>query len=560
MPVLLLAGLLCTAGCISEQTATTPVDIPSDLAAGLSEMQNDIRAIDASIKADSAELAAYIENAPDHSNLYSVLHEYYADNSWLTGLVFYCSEHDVWHEIPEFNSEIPLTVMLPDEKQLLAEGGYMHTEGVRTPDRGYLNFDYRAVYGKDGTYLGYLIFAYDTYSAIHLHPLVSDEERVYGDFAAYYTSADGEIVYSSVEQTLGETISPNKQFTDGISVLQAGSAASGAYQFSSPAFYLYNRTENTEKIAAWQKTADGHTLYLVKELNRPELLTKNVFLLTTEAALENARDAFLCSVNEGTEAVVKRVNSGYYSTPLVIFDDNGTVIAAADADSIGMNYLNNRGAYGISYLSSAIHTMGHGSGYVYYTLPVDPTVDTPAAEYCIARIIPIDDDLFIFSQFAGDTDLLMRNPDARKDITGAARAVLKEIGETGLSEVIDKINENYQQGGNLFVENSSTDISALSIVGFDGMIYASAQFPQAVGMVQTKTVDVYGGSTTRKAIILAKSGGGIMTCLLPDAAKEGYVDYWVLAIEPIDGTKHICTGSVLATFKDILTPVLEKEI
>ncbi|MDO5845293.1 MAG: hypothetical protein Q4Q04_00050 [Methanocorpusculum sp.] len=71
---------------------------------------------------------------------------------WITGLGYYNASSDTWREVPVFNAELPDTVVLPTEDDFAAGGGFIHTEGVQTPQHGYLNVDFRALYGE-GAYI-----------------------------------------------------------------------------------------------------------------------------------------------------------------------------------------------------------------------------------------------------------------------------------------------------------------------------------------------------------------------------------------------------------------------
>ena len=99
---------------------------------------------------------------------------------------------------------------------------------------------------------------------------------------------------------------------------------------------------------------------------------------------------------------------------------------------------------------------------------------------------------------------------------------------------------------------------------FDGFVYASIENPATVG-VAMDYVDVYGGSTTRKEIMLAKSSGGFMVDLTANKTKDGYVDLWLLSVEPIGEEKFVLTSVLIGTYEDLLTPTMrfdsyEKEI
>ncbi|MDO5845825.1 MAG: hypothetical protein Q4Q04_02765 [Methanocorpusculum sp.] len=562
--VLLALAVLLSAGCITTEPAvkTTAAETPEDMQEGLNAFSETLTSLARTIVADLNSLSEQMEAAESDAELEKIARGYYAENPWLVAVIFRDAADDKYWSVPIFiDDDLSAYSANPTESDFRKAEGFIIRNCVFTENHGYLNLYYKPVYRTDGTYHGYLVFAADIYSALNLHPLVLGKEMAYGNFAPVITDKNGLILYSSIEEAIGQKIPDNGAYYDGQMYIPDVKAGNGACTYTSRSFYNYDSETQTEKITAWQwvysSNGGEYIIYLVKELNQPELQMKNCYQDTTKQALADVRDAYLYASTEGKNKLIERIGSGYYSTPLYILDMHGAVVAASSHEPVGINYLNNRGVYGYSYTNAAILAAEQGGGYIYHTYPVERVADPKALQYSLGISMPIDGDCFLYGRFAGSTDAILKDDNLRTDVTRVSRAVMKEAGETGVDAVAARINANPEAGAELFAANLTTEIKDIAILDIKGYVYASIYYPETVGYSSTGIKDVYGGSVTRRAIMLAKTGSGFMTNLTPNPEKDGYVDLWLVSIEPVDETYYIYTAAVIGTFEDLLTPYLD---
>lgn len=559
--------VIFSAGCLIDEKEpdivnSTQVNIPEELNDGIQQVNKDLAQIELSTVSDIHALSENIKKAESFSDRSKIILEYYSNNAWIDSIVYYDAASNLYSSCPVIlnSADVIGSIPYPTEKELRsAENGIISDDCVFIPEHGYMNMNCIGVFDDDGRYIGYFMVFTDLYVQLNLHPLVMDKEKSYSDFIVFIVDDDGKIIYSSRQEAIGETITKDKPFWNSEVFIKKVTSDSGAYKYTSNAFYLNCEGVETEKITAWHiinRGKSSYTIYAVEELNRPELKEKDAFELNIENTTRDVKNLYSYDDWNGIQKAIERVNSGYYSTDICIMDMNGEIVASSEPMIIGLSLLNNRGAYGYAYVASMIDTVKQGGGYVYYTLPIDGTVDSPAARYTISYVLPLDTDYFVMGSFAGDSDLVLDNNILRSDVTTVSRELVRKSYYDGIESVIDKINNNTDSGSSIFVDGVKTEIKDISIVGFNGEVYASVYYHDDVGESATGYTDVYGGSITRKAIILAKNGGGIMTNLLPNKDKEGYVDLWLISIDPIDNQYYSYVGTVLKTFKDELSPYL----
>ncbi|MDO5845006.1 MAG: hypothetical protein Q4Q53_07685 [Methanocorpusculum sp.] len=565
----IITAAVTSAGCIHNEAETldietVAVDIPQDLHEGIHEIYKNQNILETSVASDIHILSEKIGDAETADEKNKIILEYYSNNPWIGCIIFYDAVKDEYTTFPliSLSQTIMDAIPYPTESELrAAPDGVITESSIFIPEHGYLNVYCKGVFDYQNKYLGYYLVFSDLYIQMNLHPQIIDSVKNYGDKIVFITDSSGKIIYSSTLETIGEYVTKDEPFFDGRVLLKAPENDSGAYKYNSTAFYANMRNLETEKITAWHVIKKGdykYTIYAVKELNRPELIRENAFTLNTKNTLNDIIDLYAYSKRNGVDKAIDNINSGAYSTNIYVMDMNGEVAASKNNAIIGLSYLNNRGAYGYSYTAAMIDTVKQGGGYVYYTFPIDGTVNTPAAEYTISYVLPLTENYFVMGGFPGDTDLVMKDYNVRSDLTMVTREVVKEIYYDGLNSVVDKINNNREKGGSIFVEGLKTDVKDVSIVDMEGNVLASMYYASSVGDSATGFKDVYGGSTTRKSILLAKNGGGFIVNLVSNPDREGYVDLWAAAVEPIDKNYYSYVGCVLKTFKDELTPYINR--
>lgn len=560
--VAVFVSVLITAGCVQtlppvsyNNTATPP-----EMYTALNDLATDLVILEYSLKSDMLKLSREIETK-DAAGITASLEEYYFEHPCLTAVIYYDNLTGTYFSEPVF-LEInfaPYSANLT-EKDFQEAGGVVVRNNLFTRYHGYQNLYYKAVYDADGSYRGYLIFVVDVYSLLYLHPDMLDMEKSYGGYICFITDEDRKILYSSIEEATGDIL-PLNGFYDGLAYIPVVESGDGACTYSSRGFFSYDSEVQTQKITAWHTLYSSHgtryTLYLVSRPDLPALSEMNDFAITSLQALNDTRGALVYANRNGQDKLVEQITSGYYATPMALMDMDGNVIASSDSRMIGNNYLNNRGMYGFSYIEAAIHAAQQGGGYIYYLTPVERVVTPRAAQYTLGIVIPVNTEYYLFSWIAGSEDVVMMDPSIRSDLTILSRAVLEEIGSSGISAVVDMINMKRSDAVEKFVPGLKTEIHDVAILDFNGNVTASMKRPYLVGQSSTYMVDVYGDSLTRRAMMLAKTGGGFMALLVKNPDQEGMVDLCLSMIQPATDNYYVYTSVFLETFEDVLTPYLK---
>ncbi|MDO5844229.1 MAG: hypothetical protein Q4Q53_03670 [Methanocorpusculum sp.] len=564
LTLITLVVMLICAGCVTNTPVkTTETDIPLEMYEALDELGSDLITLEHSVLSDLESISKEIADA-DESEIKSILKEYYATHPCLTAVIFLDAVHNEYTSVPVFvDVDLFSYSKKITEQDFKDAGGVIVRNNVFTKHHGYQNLYYKPVYKADGTYHGYLVLVTDVYSLLYLHPLMLGTENTYSDCICFITDGEGSILYSSIAEATGETI-PENGFYDGLAYIPGVKSGDGACKYTSDGFYIYDKDVQSEKTTAWHTIYSSHgqkyILYLIKETNPSELKTDNVFTLNTQQALNEIREAYVYASASGTNKLAERINSGYYETPLYLINMDGNIIASSDKKTVGLNYLNKRDMYGVSYIDSGILTAEQGGGYIYYLTPAERVVYPRAAQYTLGAVMSLygTENYFIYCKFPGLTDAVLNDINLRPDISRVSRAVLEEVSVSSVEEVCKIINANGKNSAEQFVSDLKTEISDIAVLDVDGNLYASVVYPELVGKSATFITDVYGGSSTRKANLLAKTGSGYMETLYPNAEKEGFVDLYVASVEPIDDKYYVYVSSLAGTFEDVLTPVLNQ--
>ncbi|MDO5845174.1 MAG: hypothetical protein Q4Q53_08540 [Methanocorpusculum sp.] len=560
--ILALTSLLICAGCITDEPAvkTTAVEIPEDMNQAFEDLSNDIASIGHNTLSEMTDIAKDVGVMNTHDDITHYLSDYYSQNPGLTAIVFSDALHGGYISVP-----VMLDIDLSDYSKQLTEQDFKDSNGliirtnVFTKYHGYINIYYKPVYTKDGEYHGYLAFVTDFYSMLYLADNLGTK-RSYGNYVCFVTDSGNNILYSSINEASANVIPKESGYFDRTVYIPDVKSEKGACQYTSRELYIYNPSVKTEKITAWRQYYYGngkyHTIYLVKELNQPELNYENASALNAEDMIYDVRDAFNYASVYGKEKCIKHINSGYYDSLMFVVDMKGNVIAASKGRT-GENYMNNRGVYGYSYMQAAVNTAEQGGGYIYYTVPVERTVFPRAAIYTIGVIMPIDNSCFIYGVITGAADAIEIDYNMRPDITTLSRALVKDASVMGIDYVISTITDNGKNAAEIFAPNLTTDISDIAVLDMDGKLYASVVYPELAGDSVTGLGGLYGGSFTRLSLMLAKAGSGFMTYMLPNEDKEGYVDLYLAMVQPINDEYYTFASVLVNSFEDLLTPVLD---
>ena len=138
------------------------------------------------------------------------------------------------------------------------------------------------------------------------------------------------------------------------------------------------KTAKGPVTTAWQEYAAHktvYTLYLTKEETLQQVNYSDIFTPDPDAMRTEVTDAWKYAKEVGNDAVLNRINSGYYAHTLYGIDRSGTILAASPERqyAVGGNYLNMYDTYGVAYLQQAVHTAsGRGISDLLYSV-----------EYCL---------------------------------------------------------------------------------------------------------------------------------------------------------------------------------
>lgn len=560
---LIFSAVIFSAGCIVEPATdvektpvynTTPVAIPEDVHEGIHDFYKDICYIGLSVSADLHSLSEQISKANTHLGKENVLFEYYSNNPWVNSVVYYDAVNDVFITAPLFlNKEILDAVPVPDEKEFKeSSDGIVKKKCIFIPEQGYLNIYYKAVYDINKNYLGYVVILFELYSELNHHPMIIGDDNLYGNYITYVVDSDGKIIFSSKQDAMGESITNILPYYDGTALLIQSNDKTGAYQYSSSAFYNYD-SKSTEKIAAWHTFdmwGEEMTIYLVKELDMEPLQFENVYSDDMLQMIKDVENFYYFEDTNGILKSIERLDSGHYKSNMMILDMDGNIVSSSKKDSIGLNILNNRDIYGYSYAATAIATAKQGGGYIYLCYPIDGRMDSPAYKYEFGYVLPIGEENLMLGIVSASPDIYEKDQYIREDLIKLSREVLKKAHDNSIYRVITLINSEPEDTSDFFISGLNTEIGDIAVFDYTGNIYASTYDPTTVGSVLTFNKDVYGGSVIRKNIMLAKNGGGFLMDLIKNPDKEGYVDLWLIYTEPFNDYYYINTAAIIGTFKD----------
>ncbi|MDO5845532.1 MAG: hypothetical protein Q4Q04_01270 [Methanocorpusculum sp.] len=558
--ILVLTLIIASAGCITTGQTINPLpaELPASLNSALDEFVHDLGVIERELRTETENLSDAIRTAEDAEVRKQLVKQYYAENPSILSVVFHDAATDAWLSVPVMlNIDIQVYSLNLTEQDFIDAGGFIVKNNVFTRYHGYVNLYCNPVYLGDGTYRGYLVFVTNYYTLLY-HSPAAGLNRSYGQYAGFITDAENQIIYSSIEEAIGKSVSSG--YYDGMVYISKETASEGAYTYTSRSFAV-SCPDKTEKVTAWRRMAIDsgkmYTLYLTEELNAPAVQMNNLTVPDAKTAVDTAREAFVYAETAGLAACINRINSGYYDVPVSMVNMNGTVIASSEPYRAGNNYLNNRGTYGYSYMGTALHLANQGGGFVYYTMPVEPVIFPQAALFMFGNVVPVDDDCFIYVPFAGSGDAVSIDYAVRADMTAFVHTLLWDISTEGREAVNAYLNENRYAAIKAIAPNLTTTFDDAAILNMKGEVYASVKHPDLVGESSTFKVDKYGGSATRLAILLAKTGGGFMAVLKQSPGNPGYVDLCLTAVEPIDDEYYMYVSAYLATFRDVLSPYLD---
>ena len=562
---LVVITLICiaviSAGCVTqaEPIETQTVDVPQDLDEAMGDFISDLKNIDLALTIDIYTLANKISSLDTYDDIEAAGREYYSRNSWIERIIYYDAVKGKFINIPsQYAGSIIDYVIPPSESDFSESGGIIRRNGVYIEGDGYMEVWYAAVHDKAGKYAGYLAFVYDWHTALKGHE-IAGENVSYGDCIVYLCSNDNLIMYSSKSEYTGQTFSVDNPLRTKESILFPEEGKYGAYTYACQAFYIYNDDVTTQKVTSWQKFVyhgNDYTVYLTKEVDAPEVIYTDIFTPDIVTMKEEVIDAYVEGSHNGVGAVERRIEGGDYATRIYAADMDGTVLAAPGSDEAlkGSSLLNTRDAYDSPYIKKAVYVARQGGGYIKCLLPVDGTVNPKAGLFNIAYVAPVENEWYLMGLTPGNTKLTPINQKLKSDVVLVSRALVQTACDRGIGTLTEIVTTTPDISGSMFVHGADYEKDTIVILDYDGYSYANTQDPSYNGQSLTFYTDALMTSLTRTAIMLAKSGGGVMYDFRGQTNEKEYCDLWLYSVEPVNEDYFVVYGTIVMTVKNTTIP------
>lgn len=548
--ILVCAAVILSAGCVSEEKAFTytRVAIPDDMEAAQTALLDSLKGLDLSVTLDLYYLADQAGAAEDEDEVISILDTYYATHSWLNRIVFYSNASGEFLEYPvESRGGLLNSVPVPTKEELLAAGGILNLGPVLVSEKGWMELMYAPVFSPSGEYKGYLLVLFDLQTTLRGHELLYNTETGYDTYTIMLVNRNGKVTYSTQQEFIGFLTDRVTPLNTGVSrILLQNAEKSGAYRYE---------TISGTVTTAWQQYSahkNTYTLYLTRKETPQPVNFEDILTPQPDAVREAVVDLWKYAGDHGREAVLDRINAGYYPYTLYGIDRNGTILAAPPERqyAVGRNYLNVYDMYGVAFVQQAVYTANQGGGYVMYFDPAETTWVSEASEFRVGYVMPVDEDLFVAGVSPGETHLLPSDYTARADVVSVSRAIVEYADTYGVNATVEKINAVPGGNGTLFVEGIPTNVSSIGLIDYDGLMYTATYIPSYIGKSGTSYTDILGSSVFRRSMLLAKSGGGMIYDYQWSQERPGYCEVWLYSVEPVNQKFFIMSGAVVAVVKN----------
>ncbi|MDU9375859.1 hypothetical protein McpSp1_04380 [Methanocorpusculaceae archaeon Sp1] len=544
-----------SAGCITTDKEITYTELSSETEEALADFADDIRTMYTTCVLDMYYLGDQIGKAETEKDVQRIINDYYAEKIWINRIVYYDAAGNSV-ETPIYSpGKISDTIPVPTEEDFISSGGAVNFGPVYIPELGMMELLYAPVFSPTGEYKGCLLIATEAYLLLQEGHRLADGVK-YGDYAILLANRDGVITYATQQEYIGTKLEkgvPNK-IRNSIIILQDD--LTGAYQYAGK--------DNTQVTTAWEKVLvhqNEYSIFLTKNDNDAPVNYGDQFTPQPDQMRDDVTAIWRYAFTSGSEPAMERINGGFYFYEVYAVSTDGTILAAPPdkKETIGLNYINGRGRYGISYMKQMITTAQQGGGYIAYFDPSDDTQLSEAGLFTIAYVMPVNDDWFIMGLSPGATNYTEINNKASGDVATVVRAILGYAHEKGVENAIKKIVDNPGANGTVFTEDISTNVDNIVIFDYNGTIHANMQVPEMNGDNAMYYTDLFGSSVVRKSVIIAKSGGGITyDYQWDDGGIPNYADLWLYSIEPIDDTYFTLAGTTVITTENYVKNGIRK--
>ena len=368
------------------------------------------------------------------------------------------------------------------------------------------------VYAPDGTYRGYVCIAQWPRELISETSFPGDRNYENTTYRPWIVFTDGVVLSSPSNIYLGENALNSSTLRHSIS-----NAA------------IQKISKNPDGAVRLSASSEWTAVWTTAEVNGREL---RLILSTAEKrndiplypANPHAKDIYNATVDlytyarehgkERTLTELKNPTGAFASEKLRYFayDFNGVVLYDGfNPQYAGENMLNFRDVYGLRPVATEMLRALQGGGYTYMYAPVQ-SGEPNQAVLCILYVLPMDDEWFVaVSQSILDHTVTV-DPSKRdvilRTVHNAASYILIHGKESALADIMSP-------NTSLLTEHDS-----LFAMDYNGTILADSLYPQTIGKNAFSFVDMYGASTMREIVMVAREGDGYCYFGLTDSATQ----------------------------------------
>lgn len=358
----------------------------------------------------------------------------------------------------------------------------------------------------DGSYKGSILAFLDMTGPI------SSIRAKYPEYEENWTfwiiNTDGEFVNAPQARFIGMNINDIPE-SDSAGIIEAfARVINGEKGIEVVTAYSFTQLKLADYAIAWKTITvndagnEQLTIVLVSELSeRDPYATPPV---STEKGLEEfVQSAYLYAHYNGKEAALSEFNKadGEFTTDkYYILAFNSTTILAhpylpqnvnttsfyVDTNGVKISELLNRRA-------------DQGGGYVVATYP------NPAAnmqeQLALAYVLPVDNDDWYVTAGVYENKPVTIDVDLRNTLTQYLRSIVTFADGVSKDEALEVLNDP----NGMYYPNDTIRFFAMDKTG---TVLADPVVPKNIGMNYMQRTDMFGGSITRDAVLLAGSGGG----------------------------------------------------
>ncbi len=385
------------------------------------------------------------------------------------------------------------------------------------------------VYTSNQTYTGYVNVNIDL--GLLFSALIQDMYESTG-YDIWVADADGTVLYDKDSFEIGRNLQTDPLYM--VPALQSTlqkilTEPAGSDRY---VFYTSGWTSKAYVTAVWKTISftSGREWRVVLTSTTPVEGSVNAAIDPGEAAMEHLLSrAFVYAGEHGKEAALAVFNDpngefsrdGFY---VFAYDMNGTVLALPyQQELVGINRYNQMDDVGVKYVRQGIFRAAQGGGYLYY--PYANPGNNYTQEMKLAYTLPVDDTWLIGTGISLHDVPQSIDWQKRENMITQVRRMVSYAHTEGKDALADVLNNPT----GMFSEPGLSPYAFTN----DGTLVASPGKPADVGESQMGTVNAYGISYMRDAVILGKNGGGMMYAgfVDPDTGSEKIC---LLYIEPVD--------------------------